>query len=243
MPSDDTRRLLRTFGAAVTAYEDAVQQQVFAGGDAQVRGGSARARLEEVTALIDRLQRGRHSVVTPRPREVRLTGPPSGRHRPDPVSIRVHVEPPGAEKPDEGHPVGQRELDGEVRGGRDADTTGMPGDRGLLHDLEARPPADHHITESPSGTRSSRRARPMTLSTALWRPTSSRTDQEPPGRVEQGRRVKATRPLEGLLSRGERGSERVQGVERDRDVAGDGLEVRCRWHPARSCRTRRRRRT
>lgn len=55
MPSDETRRLLRTFGVAVTAYEDAVRnksstEEIL---DAEAE---ARARLQEVTALIDRLR-------------------------------------------------------------------------------------------------------------------------------------------------------------------------------------------
>lgn len=60
MPSDETRRVLRTFGVAVTAYEDAVQ------GDATLDAileaeAEARARLEEITALLDRLQMIRRS--------------------------------------------------------------------------------------------------------------------------------------------------------------------------------------
>ena len=74
-----------------------------------------------------------------------------------------------------------------------------------------RPPGQQHVTDD--------------LVDRVVPPHVLPHGQEPPGRVEQRRRVKAARPLEGLLSRGERGSERVQGVERDRDVAGDGLEV------------------
>lgn len=55
MPSDDTRRLLRTFGVAVTAFEDAVLNKT---STAERREAEAevRARLQEVTALIDRLR-------------------------------------------------------------------------------------------------------------------------------------------------------------------------------------------
>ena len=55
MPSDETRRLLRAFGVAVTAYEDAVQSR---SSTEELRQSEreARARLEEVTALIDRLR-------------------------------------------------------------------------------------------------------------------------------------------------------------------------------------------
>jgi hypothetical protein len=55
MPSDETRRLLRTFGIAVTEYEDAVNKGAPA---EQWRKAEAEARacLEEVTALIDGLR-------------------------------------------------------------------------------------------------------------------------------------------------------------------------------------------
>jgi len=55
MPSDETRRMLKVFGVAVTAYEDAVEKgsppEDVAKADAEVR-----TRLAEVTALIERLR-------------------------------------------------------------------------------------------------------------------------------------------------------------------------------------------
>lgn len=55
MPSDETRRMLKVFGVAVTAYEDAVEKgappEEMAKADAEVR-----TRLAEVTALIERLR-------------------------------------------------------------------------------------------------------------------------------------------------------------------------------------------
>ena len=55
MPTDETRRVLKVFGVAVTAYEDAVDKaappQELAKAEAEVR-----VRLEEVTALIERLR-------------------------------------------------------------------------------------------------------------------------------------------------------------------------------------------
>jgi hypothetical protein len=55
MPSDDTRRLLKVFGVAVTEYEDAVRNkssiEVIRAAEAEVL-----ARLQEVTALIERLR-------------------------------------------------------------------------------------------------------------------------------------------------------------------------------------------
>jgi hypothetical protein len=55
MPSDETRRLLRAFGVAVTTYEDAV------GGTSSIEEireaeRAVRARLDEITALLDRLR-------------------------------------------------------------------------------------------------------------------------------------------------------------------------------------------
>lgn len=58
MPSDETRRLLRTFGVAVTTLEDAVDSKAPA---EEIRKAERQARtlLAEVTALIERLdQRG-----------------------------------------------------------------------------------------------------------------------------------------------------------------------------------------
>ena len=55
MPTDETRRVLKVFGVAVTAYEDAVDKgappQELAKVEVEVR-----TRLEEVTALIERLR-------------------------------------------------------------------------------------------------------------------------------------------------------------------------------------------
>lgn len=55
MPSDDTRRLLKAFGVAVTAYEDAVRNKS-AMDEILKSEAETRARLEEVTALINRLR-------------------------------------------------------------------------------------------------------------------------------------------------------------------------------------------
>lgn len=55
MPSDETRRVLKTFGVAVTTYEDAVET---GGSDEEIDKADAefRATLSEVTALIERLR-------------------------------------------------------------------------------------------------------------------------------------------------------------------------------------------
>jgi len=55
MPTDDTRRLLRAFGVAVTAYEDAVLNKSATEAIREAEAG-ALARLQEVAALIDRLR-------------------------------------------------------------------------------------------------------------------------------------------------------------------------------------------
>lgn len=55
MPSDETRRMLKVFGVAVTAYEDAVEKGVPPEELARVEA-EVRNRLEEVTALIERLR-------------------------------------------------------------------------------------------------------------------------------------------------------------------------------------------
>jgi hypothetical protein len=55
MPTDETRRLLKVFGVAVTAFEDAVEKQT-SPGERRKAEAEARTRLEEVTALIERLR-------------------------------------------------------------------------------------------------------------------------------------------------------------------------------------------
>jgi hypothetical protein len=59
-PTDETRRLLKVFGVAVTAFEDAVDKEA---SPEEVRKAEAevRTRLEEVTVLIERLQARRKS--------------------------------------------------------------------------------------------------------------------------------------------------------------------------------------
>ena len=54
MASDETRRLLKVFGIAVTDYEDAVMEGASREKVAKVEA-EVKARLAEVTALIQRL--------------------------------------------------------------------------------------------------------------------------------------------------------------------------------------------
>ena len=55
MPTDETRRVLRVFGVAVTAFEDAVDKgappEELRKAEAEVK-----TRLEEITVLIDQLR-------------------------------------------------------------------------------------------------------------------------------------------------------------------------------------------
>ena len=64
MPSDETRRLLRTFGVAVTQFEDAVSSGAPAD-EIQTAGDEARSRLNEIKALLDRLTNSRGAQNLP----------------------------------------------------------------------------------------------------------------------------------------------------------------------------------
>lgn len=55
MPTDETRRVLKVFGVAVTAYEDAVDKGASPEELKKVEA-EVRTRLEEVTTLIERLR-------------------------------------------------------------------------------------------------------------------------------------------------------------------------------------------
>ncbi len=55
MASEETRRILKVFGIAVTDFEDAVQKEA-APEELDKVETEVRARLGEVTALIDRLR-------------------------------------------------------------------------------------------------------------------------------------------------------------------------------------------
>jgi hypothetical protein len=58
MPTDETRRVLKVFGVAVTAFEDAVEKNASAE-ELKKTENEVRTRLEEVTALIERLREKR----------------------------------------------------------------------------------------------------------------------------------------------------------------------------------------
>ena len=55
MPTDETRRLLKVFGVAVTAFEDAVEKGAV---PEELRKAEAevKTRLEEITVFIDQLR-------------------------------------------------------------------------------------------------------------------------------------------------------------------------------------------
>jgi hypothetical protein len=63
MPTDDTRRLLRTFGVAVTQYEDAVSSGAPAE-EIHKAEREARSCLSDITALLDRLKTGAAEAPT-----------------------------------------------------------------------------------------------------------------------------------------------------------------------------------
>lgn len=56
MPSDETRRLLRMFGVAVTNFEDAVERGAPAEEIAKAEA-DAKSRLLEVTALVEGMEK------------------------------------------------------------------------------------------------------------------------------------------------------------------------------------------
>ncbi len=60
MPSDETRRVLRTFGVTVTTYEDAVEVGTPAEAINKAEAELSNS-LNEVTALIERLRAKRSS--------------------------------------------------------------------------------------------------------------------------------------------------------------------------------------
>ena len=64
MPSDETRRLLRTFGVAVTQFEDAVSSGAPANEIKQAED-EARARLHEIEALLQRLTNSQKKTNVP----------------------------------------------------------------------------------------------------------------------------------------------------------------------------------
>ena len=55
MPTDETRRVLKVFGVAVTAFEEAVDQGA-APEELRKAEAEVKTRLEEVTVLIEQLR-------------------------------------------------------------------------------------------------------------------------------------------------------------------------------------------
>jgi hypothetical protein len=55
MPTDETRRVLKVFGVAVTAFEDAVEK-IAPPEELRKAEAEVKTRLEEITVLIDRLR-------------------------------------------------------------------------------------------------------------------------------------------------------------------------------------------
>ena len=112
------------------------------------------------------------------------------RGRDDPLRARVDVDPAIAREAREGEVAVVGEADREARGGRaDADEDRRARDRRLLDELEGEPAATRRDGCGCSGSMPSSSAYPITLSSALWRPTSSRTDEQLAVRREQAARV------------------------------------------------------
>ena len=148
------------------------------------------------------------SAPTHRRREVRLS------RLDDPPRLRVDGHSAVAHPAAERHAAIRRQLDRERRRRTDRDEDRAAGDRGLLHELE-REAAAHAEHDVASGSRPSPNAQPMTLSMALCRPTSSRTQSELALGVEEAGRMQAARRRESALR-----LEQPAGQRRD-DVGGD----------------------
>ena len=125
----------------------------------------------------------------------------SSRRKPTSVSARRRrtgggggggVEALVAQEADERQAEAARRVDREAGGRADGAEHRDAGHRGLLHELEGGAARDQR-----DGAAERRRAGeqrlPMTLSSALWRPTSSRTSVSSPSAREQARGVQAAR--------------------------------------------------
>ena len=171
---------------------------VVAGGDQDHRvdlGGAVRAG---VGAVVPAAARGPDG------------GGPLGGGVAHALGARVDVDAAAAREAAERHAAVGGELDGQRRRRADADEDRRAGDGGLLHELEREPPADAQQPAC-SGSAPSSSARPTTLSIALWRPTSSRTQQQLAGGVEEAGRVQAAGALEAGLAQalGQAGEQRA----------------------------------
>ena len=120
-----------------------------------------------------------------------------------------------------------------------ATTTGQPATAAFWTSSKEIRPLRQRIA-SASGSRPSANAQPTTLSSALWRPTSSRRQRSSPSAVEEPRRVQAAGRLERGLrlaqavgqARGQRGRDRQPALDAGR-LDGDRLERALAADPAR----------
>ena len=113
--------------------------------------------------------------------------------------------------------VATARLDGADTAHDDRD----PGDRGLLHDLEAQPARHHQHRVARAAADRPITAWPTSLSTALWRPTSSRSTRSSPSGVNEARGVQPAGRVEDASARrgGVSGRPSSDGRERRRDPA------------------------
>ena len=169
---------------------------------------------------------------TRRRRAARPSGPDAPRLRVDVRRCRPRVKPQSVIAAVGG------ELDGERRRRADRHDDRAAGDRGLLHELEREPAADAEHG-SDSGSSPSRNAQPITLSIALWRPTSSRRQRSSPSAVKRPVACSPPVDVERRLRRAQRVGQR--GDHRQRAPPGRSSRAAPRRRPprARPCRTRR----
>ena len=78
MPTDETRRVLKVFGVAVTAFEDAVDKGA-APEELRKAEAEVKTRLEEITVLIEQL----------RAKKIVTVAFAAGFHSPNPFQLRA----------------------------------------------------------------------------------------------------------------------------------------------------------
>ena len=100
----------------------------------------------------------------------------------DALRVGVDVEASRRARSRQRDAVPTRQIDGQRRGRRDRGEQRDAGGEGLLHDFKRRP-ATHEEHVRRQRQRAVEQLRPMTLSTALWRPTSSAISISEPSSV------------------------------------------------------------
>ena len=145
----------------------------------------------------------------------------------NPLSSAVHIRRPPPQEPDQRQPRLRRQAHRQRRRRRHrGQHRDPPATAFWTSSNEARPLTAR--TCSRSGRRPARRAQPRTLSTALWRPTSSRRQRRSPVGGEQGCGVEAAGFGEDLLGFAHAVREGEQDFGREFHVVlGDRPADRC----------------